>query len=176
MAKDKENGGQTATVGQGQVEERDVDLTSVDLTTPAPAKSPAGVTALAGGETKNVGRFEFIRAAQTYQPQTRIVDLPAPFEGRQIKVRELTAGERDLYEGKMVKGRIGNQKIDLTELRVGLIIMAAVEWDDVTKALFKPEDKEDLKKMGINVIQSIYTVASDLSSVTKEAEDELMGE
>jgi len=174
MAKDKENGGQTATVGQGQVEERDVDLASVDLTTPAKSQSP--MTAIAGGETKNVGRFEFIRAAQTYQPQTKVVDLPAPFEGRQIKVRELTAGERDLYEGKMVKGRIGNQKIDLTELRVGLIIMAAVEWDDVTKPLFKPEDKEDLKKMGINVIQSIYTVASELSSVTKEAEDELMGE
>jgi hypothetical protein len=171
MATKKENNTATAVV------EQDVDVDAAEKQLKDDAERPASpVTAIAGGSTKWVGRHEFIRASQVYRPRVEIVDLPEPFEGRQIKVRELTAGERDRYEGKMVRGRLGNQKLDMTELRIGLIQMSAVEWDDESRLLFDERDKDDLRKMGISVIQAIYNVASKLSAVSKEDEDELAGE
>lgn len=155
------------------VVERDVDVDAVEE---ALKKEGAKVVSISGGQTRNVGRYEFIKAAQVYKPKVAIVDLPAPFEGRQIKVRELTAGERDKYEGKLVRGRLGNQKIDMTELRIGLVIAAAVDWDDEVTPLFQEKDKDDLRNMGISVIQAIYTPASKLSAVSDEDEKELLGE
>lgn len=131
---------------------------------------------LTNGPSRGVGRGEFLMAAKNYKPKIEVVDLPAPFEGRSMKVKELNAGERDKYESKIVKGRIGKQTMDMTELRIGLIIASAVDWDDESSPLFSDKDKEYLKNMGISVIQAIYEVCSKLSSVTKEDEDDLLGE
>lgn len=157
----------------GTVEERDVDVDLIerDLTSQVDNE-----IALVGGKTRGVGRGEFLMAAKTYQPKIKEVELPAPFEGRAIKVKELNAGERDHYESKLVKGKLGKQVVDMTELRIGLIIAAAVDWDDEITPLFTEKDRDYLKKMGISVIQKIYDVASELSAVSKEDEDELLGE
>jgi hypothetical protein len=122
-----------------------------------------------------VSRFQFLTAAKNYRTKVKVVELPEPLTGQAIKVRELRAGERDKYENKIVRGRLGNQKIDMTELRIGLVIAAAVDWEDEVTPLFSESDKDALRNMGISVIQAIYNVASELSAVTKEDEDELLG-
>ena len=159
----------------GSVVERDVDVDAAERSLRESGAKVPELEAKPKGEHHPMSRWEFVKASNEYKPKVEIVDLPEPFEGRQIKVRELTAGERDHYEGRMVRGRLGNQRLNMEELRIGLVVAAAVEWEDETTPLFNEKDKDSLRNMGISVIQAIYNVASKLSAVSAEDEEELLG-
>ncbi len=161
--------------GPVAVVEHDVDVDKAEAELKAAGKKLDDAPEHTNGH-KPIGRSQFLFAARGYVPKVEIVTLPEPLEGQQLKVRELRAGERDSYENKIVRGRLGNQKIDMTELRIGLIIAAAVDWDDHTKPLFMESDKDTLRNMGISVVQAIYNVARKLSDVSDEDEKDLMGE
>lgn len=129
--------------------------------------------ALDGGN--HATRFMFLRAASNYKPKIEVVTLPAPMEGTQVKVKELTAGERDKYEAALVRGKMGNQRLSIEDIRINLIIACVVDWDDETTPMFSEKDKPELRKLGISIVQAMYEPASKLSAVTKEDEDELQG-
>lgn len=175
MAKHKDTQDEGAE-GQTAVVEKDVDVELLEKNL-AETKKPA-LSVSNGNGKHGLGRDQFLFAAKGYKPKIEIVDLPdvegLP-PGSQVKVRELRAGERDDYENKIVKGRLGNQKIDLGELRIGLVIKSCVQWDNEDEPLFQPDDAKWLRQMGISVIQAIYNVASKLSAVSKEDEEELAG-
>lgn len=163
------------TTGLSQVVEQDVDVEALEKEIGAKAKPSAN-------GSKHISRAEFLFAAKGYKPVVEVVEFEitdvatGEKQEREIKVRELRAGERDRYENKLVKGRLGNQKVDVTEMRIPMVIASAVEWDDETTPLFVEKDADILRLMGVSVIQKIYNVCRKLSDVSDEDEKELAGE
>jgi hypothetical protein len=167
--------------GPQAVVEQDVDVSKIES-----ELTGAGVKLSDKVEAKNghrpISRSQFLFAAKGYVPNVEVVEfgddetVPEALRGGAMKVRELRSGERDKYENKLVKGRLGQQKIDMTEMRVPMIIASAVEWDDVTQPLFTEKDADIIRLMGVSIIQKVYNVCRKLSDVSDEDEKELMGE
>lgn len=167
--------------GQNAVVEQEVDVELVEKELKGAGVKTDDTVAPVNGR-KPISRSQFLFASKGYKPRVEIVEfpdddtMPESVRGGAIKVRELRAGERDKYENKLVKGRLGNQKLDMTEMRIPLVIASAVEWDDETTPLFVEKDADTLRLMGVSVIQKLYNAARKLSDVSDEDEKELMGE
>jgi hypothetical protein len=174
--------GDEITEGTKEFSEAELSVTVNDHPKPEPVLAPLN----GNGHRKPVNKFDFLRKAQTYVPKVKDVELPDPFLGEIMTVAELRAGERTKYEKEMVRGRIGNQTLNWDNMRVGLIILSAVERDEhgvlvlddkgELKRMFTESDRPYLNKMGNSVIQVIYNAAAELNALSAKDEEELMGE
>lgn len=100
------------------------------------------------------------------------VDTPEWGEGTYVRVRGLTAHERDEFELKAVKEDFsGVTKAGMSDMRACLVSMTVV--DEQGKRLFSPEDIAALGAKNAQVIDRIFNSARRLSGLTKEDVDEL---
>ena len=100
------------------------------------------------------------------------VNTPEWGEDTFVRVRGLTAHERDTFELTAVKEDFsGVTKAGMSDMRAHLVSMAVVDIDG--RRLFTPEDIAALSTKNALVIDRIFNVARRLSGLSKEDVDEL---
>lgn len=98
--------------------------------------------------------------------------------GGSVRVRMMTAGERDEFEAAIYDFDITSDdkdakvKIKRENYRAELLIRTVC--DENGKLLFSKADMKALSAKGVKPIQKIFDVASKLNAISAEDEDELV--
>lgn len=101
----------------------------------------------------------------------KVVPVPEVGAGAAIRLRSLTAKERDAYEQDVqIKTKKGYE-IDPQHLREKLIIRTAV--DERGELLFGEDDLPKLADMPSVVIVRLFRAAQELCGLTEDAEEEV---
>lgn len=90
-----------------------------------------------------------------------------------VKIKALTAKERDDFEASFVKKRGGKRDYDPTNMRAILVVRTAIN-EDYTM-MFGSEAAEWLGKKNASAVNKLYNVASALCGISERDEDELEG-
>jgi hypothetical protein len=90
-----------------------------------------------------------------------------------VKVKALTAKERDDFEASFVKKRNGKRDYDPSNMRALLVVRTAVN-EDYTQ-MFGSEAAAWLGQKNASAVNKIYNVASRLCGISEGDEDELSG-
>ncbi len=119
--------------------------------------------------TENVLTREAILARRKLRAE--LVEVPE-WQGS-VYVRELTAAERDHWEGKLVnlKGKVATVTFD----NARAALAAATVVDAEGSRLFTVEDVEALGQLSGAALNRVYEVAARLSGITEEDIEELTG-
>lgn len=104
----------------------------------------------------------------------RYEELFIPEWDMKVKVRSLTAGERDRYEVNSIEEKSnGNRSIKMRNLRSRMVVL--VTCDEHCRPLFRSEDVDMLSGRSAAALQRIFEVGQRLAGMTKEDVDELAG-
>lgn len=116
--------------------------------------------------------------------QTEVVDVPE--WGGEVKVRGLSASERDLWEAEFMSGRLTEiefedeetgerhrQRMNLEDARARLAARCMVDEDD--ERLFSDADVKALGQKSAVALQRVYEVARKLSGLSESDMEELVG-
>jgi len=98
-------------------------------------------------------------------------DVPVPEWGGTVRVRAITAADRDAFETSVVGD--GKGKRNLTNLRARLVALAIV--DEAGQRVFAAEDVEALGNKSGAALDRVYAVAQRLSGLTEREVLELEG-
>jgi uncharacterized protein YnzC (UPF0291/DUF896 family) len=98
-------------------------------------------------------------------------DVFVPEWGGAVKVKGLTARERDEYETSIVQSRGKNVEINRRNIRAKLVVMTVV--DDAGNRLFGDTDLKALGEKSAAAIDRLFGVAQRLSGLTAEDEEDL---
>jgi len=99
-------------------------------------------------------------------------EVQVPEWGGLVRVRMLTAGERDKFETDVAG--IGGKSKNMTNLRARLVVLTAC--DDALAPLFEPGDVEALAKKSAAAVDRVFSVAAKLNGFTSSDIEELEGE
>ena len=99
-------------------------------------------------------------------------DVEVPEWGGTVRVRALTAGERDQWESSMAGETKNGQAIKVEDVRAKLIAFAAIDVE-TGERLFTLDDVTKLSKKSAAAMQRLWLVASRLSLVGAGDVDEL---
>jgi len=120
--------------------------------------------------TKNMllSRDEILSASDlTFE----VVDVPE--WGGAVRVRGLTATERDHFESSLIQGTGKIQKINTQNIRSKLCTLTIVDEEGVR--MFNDADIAILGQKSAAALDRVYDVASRLSKLSKDDVDELVG-
>lgn len=101
--------------------------------------------------------------------RTEMVKIPEWDD--EVCVRELTAGQRDEYEGSILQQNGQNIVLNRQRMRARLCAMTIVGPDG--NLLFTEEDVDKLSELGAGALDRIYDVAQRLSGLSKSDEETL---
>jgi len=101
----------------------------------------------------------------------QIEELDVPEWGGKIYVKALTGAERDAFESSVIEMRGSTRKINMRNVRAKLASMAIC--DEKGNRLFTDADVEALSKKSASALDKIFTVASRLSGISSEDEENL---
>jgi len=102
--------------------------------------------------------------------QYDIVDVPEwGGPGAQVRVRSLTASERDAYDAEsyLFAGKEGDQRAMLTDFRVRRVARAIVDHEG--NSLFSPRDIAELGGKNAQVVDRVDDAVAKLSGMDTEA-------
>ena len=100
---------------------------------------------------------------------TEIVEVPE--WGGAVKVRGLTAAERDAFEGEVVQRRGNDVKTNTRNMRARMVVMSVVNEDG--SRMFSYHDIELLGEKSARAIDRIFSVAMKLSGLGEKDVAEL---
>lgn len=104
----------------------------------------------------------------------RFVDVSKWLAGKKVRVRSLTAGERDEWEASYVKERKdGTKKVTTNMVRAGLVGISLVGDDD--RLLFDATEIIVLQSKHAGLIDAIFTVCAEMNGVTEQDVEEIKG-
>jgi len=116
---------------------------------------------------------KFLTAADIWEvPDQTIEVLDVPEWGGSLYVRGLTGEERDSFEQSMVEKKGPKREMNLANVRAGLVARAACTEEGVR--IFSDRDVKRLGQKSAVALDRVYAVASRLSGLTKEDEEELV--
>ncbi len=92
--------------------------------------------------------------------------VPVPEWDGEVKVRTVTAQEKDAWEESLQKGKGRNIKLDLANVRAKLVALCVV--DDDGNRVFSDGDVLALGRKGAKAISRIYAAASELNGISDE--------
>lgn len=105
---------------------------------------------------------------------TRTEDVDVPEWGGTVRVKAITALERDAYEAAMVESqKNGRVKVSMRNARARLAVMACV--DDTGAPLFTDADVPMLSTKSAAALDRIFAVASRLAGLSDADKDDLAG-
>lgn len=119
---------------------------------------------------KYLSREEILKARER-----RTEDVPIPEWDGAVRVRGLSAAERDRWEQSNLqeRGRKGGYRLRLENARARLVALTAVDVESGA-LLFSEEDTRALGEAEAAVIDRLYEAAARLSGITEEDLDELL--
>ena len=100
------------------------------------------------------------------------VDL-TEYWGGSVFIKNLTGSERDVYEMSILEGKGDDDKINLKNARIDLVIMTTYGDSECKELLFTSEDKEKLNEKSARPLNKIFAVSQRLSGLRKEDIEEL---
>lgn len=103
-----------------------------------------------------------------------IEELFIPEWNSTVRIRSLTAMERDEFEHSMLDQRGRRTKIDAHNIRAKLAVLCLVDGNGAR--LFKNEEYLQLGLKNASALSRIYNKSQELSGVTDEDIEELAGE
>ncbi len=108
----------------------------------------------------------------------QINDLPAedvevPEWSGVVRVRGLTAAERDQFEQSIVETRGKNTRVNLRNIRAKLVALTVV--DEQGNRVFSDSDVEALGRKSAAALNRVFEVAQRLSGLRPEDVEELAG-
>ena len=120
-------------------------------------------------KTPQLLTLDQIRSAQTVITE----DVHVPEWGGTVRVKALTAKERDAFEAGLVVGKGKNRRVSIDNVRAQLVVASVVDADG--KQMFKPADAEWMGDQSAAAVARVYDVAGRLSGVSDDDVEELAG-
>lgn len=115
---------------------------------------------------------KFASKAQILQvPDLPVAELEVPEWGFWVRVRTLTAQERDNFETEIVRGNGRNVRTNTRNIRAKLV--AATLVDETGAPLFGLSDVDALGQKSAKALDRVFTKASELSGMRDEDVQEL---
>lgn len=90
-----------------------------------------------------------------------------------VRVRGLTAAERDQFEQSIVETRGKDTRVNLRNIRAKLVVLCCV--DEQGNRIFRDEDAEVLGRKSAVALNRVFEVAQRLSGLRPEDVEELAG-
>lgn len=118
-------------------------------------------------------RIYLDRSAIFAIPDLQTEDVYIPEWGAYVRVRGLTARERDEWEDSCLTQKGKNTTINVRNLRTKLVVRTVVDADG--KRVFSNGDAEALGEKSGAAVDRIYEVATRLSGVSERDAEELAG-
>ena len=117
-------------------------------------------------ERKFLGREEILRA-----PDIQTEELYVPEWEAWVRVRGMTARERDDFEASMIRGHGRKQRVELANTRARFVALVVV--DEQGQRLFSEADTIALGAKSAAALNRICDVGQRLSGLTTEDLEEL---
>lgn len=111
------------------------------------------------------------RAAILAVPDITTEDVDVPEWGGVVRVRGLTASQRDAFEAASLQGKGKNTSVNLHNLRARLVALCIVDEDG--NQLFAERDVHVLGQKSAAAIDRIYDTATRLSGIGENDVEEL---
>ena len=111
------------------------------------------------------------RAAILAVPDIATEDVDVPEWGGVVRVRGLTASQRDAFEAASLQGKGKNTSVNLHNLRARLVALCIVDEDG--NQLFAERDVHVLGQKSAAAIDRIYDTATRLSGIGENDVEEL---
>lgn len=114
--------------------------------------------------------MSFLTKAQIITAQdlkTEVVNIPE--WGGDVKVRSITAKERDEFEKQLISG----EESDLVNIRAKFVASIVVD-PETDKLMFSKLDLTDLGKKSASAIDRIFEVGQKLAGLKKEDMEEMV--
>lgn len=111
------------------------------------------------------------RAAILAVPDITTEDVEVPEWGTWLRVRGITARERDEWEASCLTGKGKNREVSIRNLRAKLVVLSVVDEQD--RRIFRDADVVALGDKSSAAVDRIYDVASRLAGVTDSDVEEL---
>jgi len=93
--------------------------------------------------------------------------------GAWVRVRGLTAAERDKFEQSIIERKGKSTQMNLQNIRAKLVALCVV--DENGNRIFTDADVEALGKKSAQALDKIFSVAQKLSGLTPEDVEEMLG-
>ena len=93
--------------------------------------------------------------------------------GGTVRVRSLTAAQRDRFEADSMTVNGKNRDLNLVNLRARLVALAVVDEND--QPVFKPADVKALGEKSGRALDRVFDVARRLSGIGDQEVEELVG-
>lgn len=113
------------------------------------------------------------REAILSAPDLETEDVAVPEWGGTVRVKSLTAAQRDAFEASSIKGKGKNQTVNYANVRARLLALTIVDEDGAP--LFEHSDVKALGEKNAGAVDRLFEVASRLSGVGEEDVEELAG-
>lgn len=111
------------------------------------------------------------RAAMLAAPDLQTEEIEVPEWGTWVRVRGITARERDEWEASCLVGKGKSRDINIRNLRAKLVVLSVV--DDKGGRIFTDFDVETIGDKASAAVDRIYSVASRLAGVSDADVEEL---
>lgn len=139
------------------------------------ANAAAAVAAVPQVGMALVGRQDILKRTETVYdevliPEWRDGDGPIPC----VRLRSLTAAERDAFESSLITGKGRSQKTDTRNLRAKLVALTAV--DAQGNRLFTMKDVDSIGRVNAAIIDRMYEKAAEMSGIREKDVEELVGD
>jgi hypothetical protein len=120
------------------------------------------------------GDEEFLSRDDILKAEDMVYEIvPVPEWGGKVRVKGLTANERDSFEASMVRGEGKKAKVNTENIRANLVARTVVDRNG--KPIFALTDIFLLGAKSAAAMDRVYEVAMRLSKFTKEDMEELEG-
>jgi hypothetical protein len=93
-------------------------------------------------------------------------EVEVPEWGGTVRLRSITAGERDAFEASCIQQRGDERRINMRNLRAKLIVLCAVDEDG--NRLFGDDDLHALAKKNARPLDRLFDAAQKLCGLSKE--------
>lgn len=114
----------------------------------------------------------FLTKKQILEAQDLVTEVVSvPEWSGEVRVRSLSAAERDQFEDKIVKREGKRSRVILTDVRAKLA--AACMIDEAGERLFSDAEVAALTKKSAAALQRVFDVAQRLAGITDEDAEEL---
>ena len=104
--------------------------------------------------------------------QTEEVVVPE-WGGLTVWVRGMSAAERDAFEADLLQGKGKNTSVNYRNMRAKLLVRCVVDAEG--NRIFNPDDVGRLGQKSAKALTRRYNIATELSGVSDEDVEELMG-